>query len=148
MTLGQVRRKGYIKARPSAPLLWGEQRLRETFIYYYPLVYPEAKHEYKKRFSSNSRPNQVNRMASICKEASGKRLCAQIRSREPKIRRGQVLYSLWPIGIYEVNMDKIKRNPNRFRRPARRTATNWIDAMTPQGQALYANEHVSNAYDF
>ena len=87
-------------------------------------------------------------MASICKEASGKRLCAQIRSREPKIRRGQVLYSLWPIGIYEVNMDKIKRNPNRFRRPARRTATNWIDAMTPQGQALYANEHVSNAYDF
>ena len=23
-----------------------------------------------------------------------------------------------------------------------------MDAMTPQGQALYCNEHVSNAYDF
>ena len=40
----------------------------------------------------------------------------------------------------------VKRNPNRFRRPARRTATNWMDAMTPQGQALYCNEHVDNAY--
>ena len=23
-----------------------------------------------------------------------------------------------------------------------------MDAMTPQGQALYCNEHVENAYDF
>jgi hypothetical protein len=45
-------------------------------------------------------------------------------------------------------MINIKRNPNRFRRPARRTATNWMDAMTPQGQAIYCNEFVDNAYNF
>jgi len=45
-------------------------------------------------------------------------------------------------------MNNIKRNPNRFRRPARRTATNWIDAMTPQGQAIYAAEFVENAAGF
>ena len=45
-------------------------------------------------------------------------------------------------------MNNIKRNPDRIRKKARRTATNWMDAMTPQGQALYCNEYVSNAYDF
>ena len=45
-------------------------------------------------------------------------------------------------------MKNIKRNPNRLRRPARRTATNWMDAMTPQGQAMYCNQYVENAYDF
>tara|TARA_R100001163_G_C4971772_1_gene131394 strand:- start:279 stop:425 length:147 start_codon:yes stop_codon:yes gene_type:complete len=45
-------------------------------------------------------------------------------------------------------MINIKRNPNRFRRPARRTATNWMDALTPQGQALYCGEFVENAYNF
>jgi len=43
-------------------------------------------------------------------------------------------------------MNNIKRNPNRLRKVSRRTATNWMDAMTPQGQALYCNEHVENAY--
>ena len=42
-------------------------------------------------------------------------------------------------------MNNIKRNPYRFRKPARRTAQNWIDVMTPQGQALYCAEHVENA---
>tara|TARA_B100001094_G_C17960303_1_gene685077 strand:- start:458 stop:682 length:225 start_codon:yes stop_codon:yes gene_type:complete len=53
---------------------------------------------------------------------------------------------MWAIGIYEViNMKNIKRNPNRMRKIARRTATNWIDSMTPQGQALYCAEFVDNA---
>ena len=39
----------------------------------------------------------------------------------------------------------IKRNPNRMKRVPRRTAINWVDAMTPQGQALYAAEFVDNA---
>ena len=77
MILGQVLKEGVYKGNaPSAPLLWGEQRLRETFIYYYPLVYPEAKHEHKKRFSSNSRPNKNNRMANIGEETSSTRLRA------------------------------------------------------------------------
>ena len=42
----------------------------------------------------------------------------------------------------------IKRNPNRMRKTARRTATNWIDAMTPQGQAIYCAEFVENAAGF
>ena len=45
----------------------------------------------------------------------------------------------------EVNMKNIKRNPNRMKRVPRRTAINWVDAMTPQGQALYAAEFVDNA---
>ena len=42
-------------------------------------------------------------------------------------------------------MKNIKRNPNRMKRVPRRTAINWVDAMTPQGQALYAAEFVDNA---
>ena len=42
-------------------------------------------------------------------------------------------------------MKNIKRNPDRIRKKARRTAINWVDAMTPQGQALYAAEFVDNA---
>ncbi len=45
-------------------------------------------------------------------------------------------------------MKNIKRNPNRMRKTARRTATNWIDAMTPQGQAIYCAEFVENAAGF
>ena len=45
-------------------------------------------------------------------------------------------------------MNNIKRNPNRMRKVARRTAGNWIDAMTPQGQAIYAAEFVENAAGF
>jgi|TARA_R100001244_G_C5072754_1_gene111804 hypothetical protein len=45
-------------------------------------------------------------------------------------------------------MENIKRNPNRKRKVARRTAGNWIDAMTPQGQALYCSEHVENSYNY
>ena len=48
----------------------------------------------------------------------------------------------------EVNMQNIKRNPHRIRKIARRTAGNWIDAMTPQGQAIYCAEHVENAVGF
>ena len=48
----------------------------------------------------------------------------------------------------EVNMQNIKRNPYRIRKIARRTAGNWIDAMTPQGQAIYCAEHVENAVGF
>jgi len=32
-----------------------------------------------------------------------------------------------------------------MKRVPRRTAINWVDAMTPQGQALYAAEFVDNA---
>ena len=32
-----------------------------------------------------------------------------------------------------------------MRKKARRTAINWVDALTPQGQALYAAEFVENA---
>ena len=45
-------------------------------------------------------------------------------------------------------MNNIKRNPNRMRKIARRTAGNWIDAMTPQGQAIYCAEFVENAAGF
>jgi hypothetical protein len=45
-------------------------------------------------------------------------------------------------------MENIKRNPKRFRKVARRTAGNWIDAMTPQGQAIYCAEFVENASGF
>jgi len=45
-------------------------------------------------------------------------------------------------------MENIKRNPARLRRSSRRTAINWMDAMTPQGQALHANEHIDNAYGY
>ena len=45
-------------------------------------------------------------------------------------------------------MNNIKRNPDRMRKKARRTATNWIDAMTPQGQAIYCAEFVENAAGF
>ena len=45
-------------------------------------------------------------------------------------------------------MKNIKRNPNRNKRVPRRTATNWMDAMTPQGQALYCAEFVDNAYNY
>ena len=45
-------------------------------------------------------------------------------------------------------MNNIKRNPNRLRKVARRTAINPVDAMTPQGQAIYCNKNVENAYDF
>ena len=45
-------------------------------------------------------------------------------------------------------MNNIKRNPDRIRKKARRTATNWIDAMTPQGQALWASKNIGNAFMF
>ena len=45
-------------------------------------------------------------------------------------------------------MKNIKRNPNRLRKVARRTAGNWIDSMTPQGQAIYCAEFVENAAGF
>jgi len=45
-------------------------------------------------------------------------------------------------------MKNIKRNPSRIRKTARRTASNWMDAMTPQGQALYCGEFVDNAYNY
>ena len=85
----------------AAPAIAGRAAQRETFIYYLDPVILEEKHEHKKRFSSNRRPNKVYRMASIRKGRSGKGLCRKISGREPKIRRGQVLYSLWSIGIYE-----------------------------------------------
>ena len=47
-----------------------------------------------------------------------------------------------------INFENIKRNPKRFRKTARRTGGNWMDAMSPQGQALYCNEYVENAYGF
>lgn len=45
-------------------------------------------------------------------------------------------------------MYNIKRNPARIRRSPRRTASNWIDSMTPQGQAIYCAEFVENASGF
>ncbi len=42
-------------------------------------------------------------------------------------------------------MKNIKRNPNRMKRVPRRTATNWMDAMTPQGQAMWAARNVENS---
>jgi hypothetical protein len=42
----------------------------------------------------------------------------------------------------------IKRNPKRIRKVARRTAINPVDAMTPQGQAIYCNEFIDNAYAY
>lgn len=42
----------------------------------------------------------------------------------------------------------IKRNPKRIRKVARRTAINPVDAMTPQGQAIYCNEFVDNSYAY
>jgi len=45
-------------------------------------------------------------------------------------------------------MKNIKRNPNRIKKVPRRTAKNWMDAMTPQGQALYCAEFVENAHGY
>ena len=42
-------------------------------------------------------------------------------------------------------MKNIKRNPNRMKRVPRRTATIWMDAMTPQGQAMWAARNVENS---
>ena len=47
-----------------------------------------------------------------------------------------------------INFENIKRNPKRFRKVSGRKRTNWIDKMTPQGQALYCAEHVENAYNY
>jgi len=45
-------------------------------------------------------------------------------------------------------MNNIKRNPSRIRKVSGRPRTNWIDSMTPQGQAIYCAEHVENASGF
>jgi hypothetical protein len=45
-------------------------------------------------------------------------------------------------------MNNIKRNPSRIRKTAGRPRTNWIDSMTPQGQAIYCAEFVENAAGF
>ena len=47
-----------------------------------------------------------------------------------------------------MSFENIKRNERRFRKSPRRTAGNWMDSMTPEGQALYCNDHVENAYGF
>ena len=47
-----------------------------------------------------------------------------------------------------ITFENIKRNERRFRKSPRRTAGNWMDSMTPEGQALYCNEYVENAYGF
>ena len=46
------------------------------------------------------------------------------------------------------SMKNIKRNPSRIRKTAGRPRTNWIDSMTPQGQAIYCAEFVENASGF
>jgi len=75
---GRVPRLRYVqkeKMSHSPRFVGRTDTLRQTFIYYLDPVILEEKHEHKKRFSSDSRPNKVNRMASICKEASSKGLC-------------------------------------------------------------------------
>ena len=42
----------------------------------------------------------------------------------------------------------IKRNENRVRRKSGRARTNALNAMTPQGQALWASRNIGNAFMF
>jgi len=55
------------------------------------------------------------------------------------------IYTVYHVYPEVETMKNIKRNPNRMKKVPRRTAINWVDAMTPQGQALYAAEFVDNA---
>ena len=47
-----------------------------------------------------------------------------------------------------INFDNIKRNPKRFRKVSGRKRSNALNGMTPQGQALWCNENIDNAYGF
>ena len=42
----------------------------------------------------------------------------------------------------------IKRNENRARKKSGRARTNALNAMTPQGQALWASRNIGNAFMF
>ena len=42
----------------------------------------------------------------------------------------------------------IKRNENRARKKSGRARTNTLNAMTPQGQALWASSNIGNAFMF
>lgn len=44
--------------------------------------------------------------------------------------------------------ERISRNPFRARKKSGRSRTNWLDSMTPQGQAVWCNEFVENSYGY
>tara|TARA_R110001583_G_scaffold191300_1_gene356334 strand:+ start:43 stop:243 length:201 start_codon:yes stop_codon:yes gene_type:complete len=51
--------------------------------------------------------------------------------------------------LKEVKMWKnIRRNENRERKKSGRARTNPVSSFTPQGEAMYCNRHIDNAYGF
>ena len=47
-----------------------------------------------------------------------------------------------------MSFENIKRNEFRARKKSGRARTNALASMTPQGQAVYCNREVFNAYGF
>jgi hypothetical protein len=45
-------------------------------------------------------------------------------------------------------MENIKRNENRFRHKSGRARTNALNSMTPQGEAVFCNRNIDNAYGY
>jgi len=52
--------------------------------------------------------------------------------------------------IWSENMSfrNIKRNPKRLRKVSGRPRNNALDSMTPQGEALWCNRNIKNAYGY
>ena len=47
-----------------------------------------------------------------------------------------------------MSFDNIKRNEFRARKKSGRARTNPLRSMTPQGEAMYCNRHIDNAYGY
>tara|TARA_Y100001963_G_C6693208_1_gene405658 strand:+ start:107 stop:280 length:174 start_codon:yes stop_codon:yes gene_type:complete len=47
-----------------------------------------------------------------------------------------------------MSWNNIKRNDFRARKKSGRARTNALNSMTPQGQAVYCNREIDNAYGF
>jgi len=50
--------------------------------------------------------------------------------------------------LRETMWQNIKRNENRARKKSGRARTNTLRSMTPQGEAMYCNRHIDNAYAY
>tara|TARA_R100000995_G_C3418160_1_gene92615 strand:+ start:113 stop:283 length:171 start_codon:yes stop_codon:yes gene_type:complete len=47
-----------------------------------------------------------------------------------------------------MSWNNILRNENRLRKKSGRARSKVIDSMTPQGQAVYCNREIENAYGY
>ena len=47
-----------------------------------------------------------------------------------------------------MSWKNVSRNENRARKKSGRARTNSLISMTPQGQAMYCNREIDNAYAF